>query len=392
MGVSLLRLVALVALGLILIVAGLREAHFGIRGALARHPVVRLARQKITDLEVALDAKPPTAPAGLIASRAPVVRAVQSYINSAHVTKHRTAPFDSTGGDLLVVYASSHGKLTFTPSDNFKNTWIPLGPPTDFGFGNDLRSALWYAKNPKTGPNHVFTIDLSTPYSLVISLFVIRGSDRLDPVDLASAIGSDADGRTAIVQSPVVVTDRPDDLLIGFSKAAWNVDWHAGDGFAFQRAASSDYLAAETGVAPMPGRFRVTFEVSEETDWQSALVAVRPDAAFRPESVTLSWQPSQDNVGVQNYIVERCAGTDCIDFTQTGTSADTSFVDQGSLRAGIYRYRVRAVDAAGNQSPGSNVVAISLGKPTLPLQTKVRAPTNVSVSGLATERHLNFAP
>jgi hypothetical protein len=371
-GVSLLRLVALITLGLVLIVGGLREAHLGIRGAIARQPIVNLVRKKITDLEVALDNKPPTAPAGLTASRAPVVRAVQSYINRAHITKHVMAPFDSTGGDLLVVYASSHGKLTFTPSDNFKNTWIPLRPPADFGFGNDLRSALWYAKNPKTGSNHAFTIDLSSPYSLVISMFVIQGSDRLDPVDVASSIGNDADGRTAMVQSPVITTGRPDELLIGFGKSAWSVDWQAGDGFALQRAASSDYLAAETGPAPVAGRFRTTFQVSEDTDWQSALVAVRPDATSRPKAVTLSWQPSEDNVGVHHYIIERCKGTDCNDFAQTGTSGDTSFVDEASLRAGSYRYRVRAIDLAGNRGPGSNIITFSVAEPPLSLQTKAR--------------------
>jgi hypothetical protein len=369
--VPLLRWIALVALGLMLFVAGLGEAHLGlgIRNLVAHHPIVKLARKKITDLEVALDTEPPTAPVGLVASKAPVVRAVQSYLNYAYQTKHVTAPFDSTGGDLIVVFATSHGKLTFSPSDNLKNTWMPLRPPTDYGFGSDLRSALWYAKNPKTGPNHVFTMGLSAPEPLVISLFVIRGSDKLDPIEFASAIGRNADGRTAVVQSPVVATERPDDLLIGFGKAAWGVEWYAGNGFAVQGAASTDYLAAETGVAPLPGRFRATFQVSEEADWQSAVVAVRPDTASRPEAVTLAWHPSQDNVGVQNYIVERCAGADCNDFAQTGTSADTSFVDPVGRRVGSYRYRVRAVDAAGNRSLSSDIVAISVGKSSLLTET-----------------------
>ena len=226
---------------------------------------------------------------------------VQSYITYDHVTKHVTAPFDSTGGDLLVVYATTHGKLTFTPSDNFANTWIPLAGPTDFANGDDLRSALWYAKNPKTGPNHVFTIDLSSPHSLVISLFVIRGTDRLDPVDAVSAIGDDADAPTADVQSPVITTRYSDELLIGFGKPRWSVeDWHAGSGFAFQPAASSDYLAAETGLASTPGRYRAIFRIDADSNWQSALVAVKPDAASVPQAITLSWQPSKDLIGVRN--------------------------------------------------------------------------------------------
>src|SRR5208337_396970 len=39
---------------------------------------------------------------------APIVQAVQSYINSTFLQVHTTAPFDSTGGDLIVMCASSH--------------------------------------------------------------------------------------------------------------------------------------------------------------------------------------------------------------------------------------------------------------------------------------------
>jgi hypothetical protein len=362
--VPLLRWVALVGLGLMLIVAGLKQAHLGVGATILRQPVVKPVLDKIAALEILLDHEPPTQPAGLVAGRAPVVQNVQGYITYDHVAKHVTAPFDSTGGDLLVVYATTHGKLTFTPSDNFDNTWIPLAGPTDFSHGDDLRSALWYAKNPKTGPNHVFTIELSSLDSLVISVFVIRGSDRLDPVDAVSAIGDDADALTAIVQSPVITTTHSDDLLIGFGKPRWNEeDWHVGDGFAFQRAASSDFLAAETGLASVPGRYRATFRISGQSDWQAALVAVRSGAATEQRPVTLSWQASHDNVGVQNYIVERCAGAGCDDFIQVGTPIDTSFVDRTDLRTGRYRYRVIATDAAGNRSPASNVVTISLVEP-----------------------------
>jgi hypothetical protein len=346
-----------------LIAAGLKDAHLGVGAAIARQPAVKLVQKKITDLAILLDREPPTPPAGLVAGRAPFVQKVQSYITYDHVTKHLTAPFDSTEGDLLVVYATTHGKLTFALSDNLDNTWIPLAGPTDFSHGDDLRSGLWYAKNPKTGPDHVLTIDLSSPHSLVISLFVIRGSGRLDPVDAVSAIGDDADAPTAEVQSPVIATRHSNDLLIGFGKPRWSEEvWHAGDGFAFQPSASSDYLAAETGLASTPGRYRAMFGINGPSNWQAALVAISPDASSGPQPVTLSWQASHAFVGIQNYIVERCVGTDCEDFSQVGTSADTSFVDQAGLRAGRYRYRVRAVDVAGNQSQGSNVVTISAGE------------------------------
>ena len=76
----------------------------------------------------------PTAPSGLTAGGGgpgPIVDAAQSYLNTAFLTSHTTAPFDSTGGDLIVLLASSHFGLTFTPSDNFGNTWISIAGPTN---------------------------------------------------------------------------------------------------------------------------------------------------------------------------------------------------------------------------------------------------------------------
>jgi hypothetical protein len=388
----LLRWVGLVALVLVLVVAGLKESHTGIGSVIARQPVVGLIRDKFIDLAVLLDREPPTPPADLVAGRAPFVQKVQSYITYDHVTKHVTAPFDSTGGDLILVYATTHGKLAFTPSDNFENTWIPLVPLTDFSQGDDLRSGIWYAKNPRTGPGHVFTVDLSGPHSLVISLFVIRGSDPLDPIDAVSAIGDDADAPTAVVQSPVITTRHSDDLLIGFGKPRWSEDYLAGDRFALQPAASSDFLAAETGLAATPGRYQATFRITGQSNWQSALVAVRPDVTRQPAPVTLSWQPSRDLVRIQNYIVERCAGADCNDFTQIGTSTDTSFVDRADLRTGRYRYRVIAINAAGRRSLSSNVVTISPGelgisaldRPSVVRDASSNASTSVSVAAPST--------
>lgn len=368
-----LRWVALGALGLMLIVTGLKQAHLGIRHVIASQPPVAMVLNTFRDVEISLDIEPPTTPTGLTAGRAPIVLEARSYINRAALTKHVMAPFDSTGGDLLVAYASSHGKLTFTPSDNFGNTWIPLAGPTDFGNGDDLRSALWYAKDPKTGPNYVYTMDLSEPRSLVISLFVIRGSDRLDPVDAASVIASDVGAPTITVRSPVIMTRRPDSLMIGFAKTAFSEEWQAGGGFAFQPSGSSDYLAAETGLASAPAAILATFEISGLTDWQSALVAVKPDTASGPGPITLSWQPSNDNVDVLDYVIERCMGSDCEQFVPIGTSIDTSFVDRAALRVGRYRYRVRAVDAAGNRSQASNIASVPGGGPASDGPTEVRS-------------------
>ena len=68
--------------------------------------------------------------------------------------------------------------------------------------------------------------------------------------------------------------------------------------------------------------------------------------------VKLTWTASTDNIGVNNYIVERCLGAACsgTSFTQIGSPTVNSYVDSGLSPGTTYRYRVKAVDAAGNQS------------------------------------------
>lgn len=66
-------------------------------------------------------------------------------------------------------------------------------------------------------------------------------------------------------------------------------------------------------------------------------------------SVSLSWSPASDNVGVTGYQVFR--GT-----TQVGTATGTSFTDTGLNASTQYGYTVKAVDAAGNVSAASNAV------------------------------------
>jgi chitodextrinase len=73
-------------------------------------------------------------------------------------------------------------------------------------------------------------------------------------------------------------------------------------------------------------------------------------------AIALSWGASTDNVGVSGYRVERCTGSGCSNFTEVATVTGTSYEDSGLTAFTVYRYRVRAADAAGNLSSYSNVV------------------------------------
>jgi len=72
-------------------------------------------------------------------------------------------------------------------------------------------------------------------------------------------------------------------------------------------------------------------------------------------SINLTWTASTDNVGVTQYKVERCQGAACANFSQIATPAANTFNDTGLTASTAYSYRVRAADAAGNNSAYSNV-------------------------------------
>ncbi len=73
--------------------------------------------------------------------------------------------------------------------------------------------------------------------------------------------------------------------------------------------------------------------------------------ATTAQSVELMWTASRDETGVDHYVIERAAASG--DFATVGTTADVMFVDSALAPATDYRYRVLAVDAAGNTSEAS---------------------------------------
>jgi mannan endo-1,4-beta-mannosidase len=75
--------------------------------------------------------------------------------------------------------------------------------------------------------------------------------------------------------------------------------------------------------------------------------------------VTLNWTASTDNVGVTGYEIYRASGASGGTFALVGTSAGTTFTNTGLSAATIYRYNVRARDAAPNFSASSGTVAVT---------------------------------
>jgi chitodextrinase len=70
--------------------------------------------------------------------------------------------------------------------------------------------------------------------------------------------------------------------------------------------------------------------------------------------INLSWSASTDNIAVTSYLIERCQGAGCTNFTQVGSATSTNYGNSGLSTSTTYLYRVRASDAVGNLSGYSN--------------------------------------
>ena len=312
-----------------------------------------------------------TAPSNLTVTRAPVpiVQAARSYLNRTFLTTHTTVPFDSSGGDFIVLCASSHAGVTMAPADSFNNTWISAAGPTNTKTMTarlHLRTQIWYAKNPNVGPHHTVTLNLSMPQPLVLSVIVVRGSNMSAPIDAISTIGDNGGSQTFQIISPHIATTNNNDLLIGFAKSSASEIFAPTSGFTTEPAASSDFLDAETRPAATPGTYDATFSLNNVATWQAVIVAVSPS----PYAFALSWTGSADYMGSTEYVVERCQGVNCRDFAPIDITTLTTFSDTKLLSTTNCRYRVRAIDADGNLSHYSNVAETNFS-PNLPQRARI---------------------
>jgi fibronectin type 3 domain-containing protein len=119
-------------------------------------------------------------------------------------------------------------------------------------------------------------------------------------------------------------------------------------------------------------------------DTQPPTAPTNLTAAAAGSQINLSWTASTDNVAVTGYIVERCQGVGCSSFTQIATPAANSYSDPG-LAVGSYSYRVRARDAAGNQSSNSSVATAAIADTTAPT-----APASLSANVAGTQINLGW--
>lgn len=84
-------------------------------------------------------------------------------------------------------------------------------------------------------------------------------------------------------------------------------------------------------------------------------------------TIGLTWTAAVDSggSGIGSYRIDRCTGATCTGFTQIATASGTSYTNSNLAAATSYRYRVRAVDRAGNLGTYSAVAAATTGADTV---------------------------
>jgi hypothetical protein len=96
-------------------------------------------------------------------------------------------------------------------------------------------------------------------------------------------------------------------------------------------------------------------------------------------SIRVTWGLSSDDRGVTSYRVQRCAGAGCVTFAEVTFTTGALTVDDNGLSPNVmYRYQIQARDAAGNNSPASDIVAATT-YPDVP--TSITVPTGTNTNG-----------
>ncbi|GAA4256769.1 hypothetical protein GCM10022255_070920 [Dactylosporangium darangshiense] len=114
--------------------------------------------------------------------------------------------------------------------------------------------------------------------------------------------------------------------------------------------------------------------------------------------INLTWSGSTDDVGVAEYRIERCSGANCTTFAQVATATSPTYANTGLTAGTVYRFRVRAADAAGNVSAYSNIAtatttASDTTAPSAPagLTATAASPTQVDLAWTASTDNVGVA-
>ncbi len=273
-----------------------------------------------------------------------------------------------TAGDLNVIVVGWNDSVSTVNSvtDESGNSYaLAVGPTVVSGY---LSQSIYYAANivaAAAGANAV-TVTFSTAAAYPdIRILEYSGASPSNPVDVTAA-GS---GSSKTSTSAAATTTNATDLIFGANIVETGTK-SAGSGFTARLLTSPDGDIAEDKMVTATGSYDATAPLTSSGPWIMQMVAFRTPSAEAPtvpgsltataastSQINLSWTASTSSLGVANYIVERCEGAGCTNFTQIATPTATTYSDTGLASGTSYSYEVQAKDIEGNLSAYSNVAS-----------------------------------
>ena len=358
----------------------IRRAH--IRRPRFRRAVAVIVAVTLSLLGLSLTASPASAAATPTFTQVRAKEITSGTLNSLAFNSANTA------GNLIVVYLTWTNTNSVSVTDTRGNVYTSVGSRTTWGASSNRSSQVFYAKNIADGSNTVratFTTAISSWADMYIHEY--SGIDKVDPLDV-SAVDK---GTVAAMNSGSATTTNADDLIFGAGASASTVN-QAGTGFTSRSTRFGNRTEDKNVTAKGP--YNATASQNGNA-WVMHMVAFKADpgttdttSPSKPANLTatptstsqinLAWDASADDVGVAGYKVFRNGN-------QIATPTGTSYNDTGLTADTTYDYTVSATDAAGNDSPKSDVVSAKTNAPapdTTAPTVSLTAPANgATVSG-----------
>jgi hypothetical protein len=259
---------------------------------------------------------------------------------------------------VAVGWIGLHTILSVT--DTQGNTYVPAttvvtGPV-------NYQQVIFYAKNIAGSASNAVTVKFDSPVrNLDVRIAEYSGLSTTNAFDVAHS----ATGTGTSTSSGSVSTTNANDFLVASNKVD-DYTTAAGTGYTNELLTDDGDILEYRNVTST-GSYSATATQGNPNPWIMQLVAFRASgspaggdstapgapsglsATMSPGTpVNLTWTAATDNVGVTAYLVDRCKGSGCSNFTPTAIPSGTTYGDLGVTASTSYTYRVRAIDASGN--------------------------------------------
>jgi hypothetical protein len=211
---------------------------------------------------------------GVVPNSSSPAKFVQSCAGDGGATIRETTymPNAATTGNLILVFAHwDNQAATATVSDQLKNTYVPIFPPTNAG--SSARFQVWYAKNVTGGAQLAVTITFSqtTASFSVINAIEYSGIDTTNPLD-----GTNSATGAGLYQNSgsITVPNANSEIVIGmFGYDGYALTYKAGYGYTIRSYEAS--TISEDQPAVVAGTYSATASSNKSANWAAFVMAFK---------------------------------------------------------------------------------------------------------------------